>query len=422
VEITASDPDRGPTADTAATWLFVLPVLTAGVAKYSAKIEVAGLAILAFAAVVIWRRPVPRRALRRIYWTGAVLTLIVGAYVAFRPWPSAGTARSYDAQAILFVVIYGAVAVFALLFFEERLFERVMWRAATVTLWVGVLSCVASRLTHHLLLVNPANGGLRMQGTLSEPSAWAPLFPLVLILAMRRRSKVYLALTLVGVVLGGSPTCILVLIVTVPLYYALTGTWRGRVPLALAAAVIIPVLISFVHTANPADYLNSSNSAKVALGRLLSGIRNVETDGQVGANSRYATTTVVLNEVRAGGWMLTGAGPAADSTYFAARFPVLAATYRPSALWVSVLFDFGEIGVAILAVLMAAAAWRMRHHPGTAAILLPFFIAALINSAEGSFEYAFTALGIMLFTFGWIPRQARVASEYVVRPIGPARV
>ena len=65
------------------------------------------------------------------------------------------------------------------------------------------------------------------------------------------------------------------------------------------------------------------------------------------------------------------------------------------------LFDFGIVGVAALAALMLTASWRMRHSPWLAATLLPFFITALINSAEGSYEYAFVALGILLFAFGW---------------------
>ncbi len=42
---------------------------------------------------------------------------------------------------------------------------RVIWRAAIVALWIGVLSWLASRLTHHLLLVSESHGVLRMQGT-----------------------------------------------------------------------------------------------------------------------------------------------------------------------------------------------------------------------------------------------------------------
>lgn len=398
---------------TTATWLFMLPLFTAGVTKDSAKIELAGLAVLTFATIVILRRPIPRLAIGRIYQTAAVLTLILLAYLRFQPWPSSfGTVRSYDTQAMIFVATYVEVAIFAVLFFEEKLFERVIWRAATVTLWVGVVSCVASRLTHHLLLVNPADGGLRMQGTLSEPSAWAPVIPLVVLLAMRRRSRFYVALALIGALLADSPTCILVLVLTVPLYFALTSNWRQRVPLFLVLAVVVPAAVFFVQTANPSYYLNSQNAAVVALGRLVSGVRNVETGGETGGNARFTSTRVIIAEVRANGWLHTGAGPAADDTYLRAEFPITGPTYATNALWVSVLFNFGEGGVAVLGVLVLAALWRMRHRQAMTAVLLPFFVASLVNSAEGSFEYAFVALGIMLFAFGW-------AAQPIARPAWP---
>jgi hypothetical protein len=395
---------NGSAVKTAATWLFVLPFSTAGIAQDSAKIEVAGLAALAFTAFVVFRLPVPAKAVYRIGLTAAVLALTICAYLISGAWPSSyGTAGSYDTQAVIFAITYLAVAAFTVLFFDERLFERVIWRAVTVALWIAVLSCLASRLTHELLLVSESHGALRMQGTLSEPSAWAPLLPVIVLLAIQRRSWPYLALAAAGAVLAASPTCILVLLATVPAHYVLTGTRRQRVAVLLALAACVPAAVFFVQTANPRLYLDSHSTAEVAVGRLLSGIQNVETGGRAGHNTRMASTRVVIAEARANGWLLTGAGPAADSTYFPAKFPADSRLRfsGTNSLLVSVLFDFGAPGVAVLGSLMLAAVWRMRRRPEMSAILLPFFAASLINSAEGPFEYAFVALGIMVFTFGW---------------------
>ena len=63
--------------------------------------------------------------------------------------------RSHNEHAALFVASYTVVAIFGALFFEERLFVRVMWRTATLALSAAVITCVASRLTGHVLLVNP---------------------------------------------------------------------------------------------------------------------------------------------------------------------------------------------------------------------------------------------------------------------------
>ena len=384
----------------AATWLFVLSFLTLGVGRDHAYGEWAGLALLALASFVFARQPVPVRAVRRSVLSAAVFTLIVCAYFIFGSWPiSFGSTRSYDLQAFYFAVTFFTVCLFAMIFFEERLFGRVIWCAATVTLWVGVLSYLLTRLSHHPLLVSHSHGVLRMQGTLSEPSAWASVIPLVLLLAVRRRSWLHLGLAVIGTVLAASPTCLLVLAVTLPLYYALTGTGWQRVVVVLTLGVFLVAGVFFVRTAQPRPYLTSHNSAENAVGRLLAGIENIETDGRQGHNTRFGSTRLVISDVKANGWLLTGAGPAADRTYFPAKYPS-AVPLLPDALWVSFLFDFGLVGLALLAVLMLTAVWRMRRRPQMCAILLPFFVTSLVNSAEGYFEYQFVALGVILFSFG----------------------
>ena len=390
----------GSGAQEAATWLFVLSFLTLGVGRDHTYLEWAGLALLAFASFILFRQPIPVWAVRRIILSAAVLMLIVCGCLIFGSWPSSfGAGRSYDVQAVYFVVTYLAVCAFALFFFEERVFARVIWRAAIMALWIGVLSWLASRLTHHLLLASASHGVLRMQGMLSEPSAWAPVISLVVLLAIRRRSWWSLGLSALATVLTASPTCMLVLVATILLYYALTGARRSRIVVVLALAVSLPAAVLFVYAARPGPYMNSHNTPEKAVGRLLAGMEYAETGGREGHNTRLADTRVVISEAMANGWILAGAGPAADETYFPARFP--SGTLRPNALWVSVLFDFGLIGVLLLSILMVIAVWRMRQRTETCAILLPFFVASLVNSAEGSFEYGFVALGIVLFAFGW---------------------
>ena len=405
-------------AQEAATWLFVLSFLTLGVGRDHAYVEWAGLALLAFASFVLFRQPVPVRAIRRITLSAAVLVLVVCAYLVFGSWPSSfGTGHSYEVQAVYFVVTYLAVCTFAALFFEERVFERVIWRAVIVALWIGLLSWLVSRLTRHLMLVSESHGVLRMQGMLSEPSAWAPVISLVVLLALRRRSCWALGLAALATVLTASPTCVLVLAATVPLYYVLTGTRRSRVVVVLVLAVSLPAAVLLVYAAGPSPYLDSHDTAENAVGRLLAGVEYATTDGRAGHNTRLADTRVVVSEAKANGWILAGAGPAADQTYFPARFP--SGTLRPNALWVSVLFDFGLIGLLLFGTLMAIAVWRMRHRPQMCAVLLPFFVAALINSAEGSFEYGFVALGIMLFAFGWAGTSQVDDPPFAVRPVRP---
>lgn len=393
-------PDAPPAVRTSraqllASWLFVLPLLTEGVAPAVVKAQVAGLALLAFVSVVVLRHPIPEGAGRRVYLVFMTLSLVVIGYVAFGQWPSAGSTGSYDLRAVMFAVTYTTVAVFAVLFYDEATFGLVLWRASTIALWIGVLTCAASRLTGHLLLVNPDNGGLRMVGTLSEPSAWAPILALVMLGALRRRSRLYVLLALAGELLADSPTCFLVMAVTVPAYFVLVGKGRQRIVSVVVLAILIPSAAIFSARTDPAPWIASSNPAEIAAGRLVSGIRSVETGGQVGYNSRLVTTTIVVADTRDGGWMRTGAGPAADATYFTTEYPVVAGPpMAANTLWVATLFDFGEWGVTVLGVLMLAALWRMRRKPRMTALLLPFFVASLVNSAIP--DYSFVALGVVL--------------------------
>ena len=124
------------------------------------------------------------------------------------------------------------------------------------------------------------------------------------------------------------------------LYYAMTSSWRYRIPLLVLLAVAIPAGAFFV-PANAAVWMDSGNSAKIAVGRLISGIQNVETGGEMGSNSRFQSTTVVIAAAREHGWMHFGAGPAADITWLSAMYPGPGgATVAPNALWVSFLFPY----------------------------------------------------------------------------------
>ena len=386
----------------AATWLFVLPFFTAGVAKDAAKIQTAGLALLALAWVTALRQHPSKADGLRIGLTIAALMVLPLAYMTFQTWPiSAGTAGSYDLHATIFSATYVTVAVFAMLFYEFKLFERILWIAASTALWISIIACIASRLTHDLILVSFSHDAIRLQGTLSEPSAWAPVIPLVALLAIRRRSWLNLALALVGAALADSPICFIALAASIPVYCVLTGNRTLRRQVLVASALVLPLVIFFIQTASPSHYLQSSNSLEKAAGRLLSGARNIEAGGKFGHNTRYRDTLVVIHELRLNGWLIAGAGPAAESTYFPARYPSVSGNYMPTAFWVSILFDFGLIGVTILGIFMLLALWRMRDRPEMAAIFVPFFLASLINSAEGSFEYSFVVLGIALSGFGW---------------------
>jgi hypothetical protein len=167
-------------------------------------------------------------------------------------------------------------------------------------------------------------------------------------------------------------------------------------------AVTAPFAARFISDANVSAWTLSSNPAQVAAGRLVSGIRNVETGGQLGENSRYMSVMKVTTAARDNDWMISGAGPAADSVYFNTISENSGPKIAANAMWLSVLFDFGEWGLGVFVVMLLTGVWRMRRNPLALAIFLPFFTASIVNSAIP--DYSMTALGILLFTFGWLSR------------------
>jgi hypothetical protein len=267
-----------------------------------------------------------------------------------------------------------------------------------------VITCAASRLSGHEWLVNPSHGTLRMIGTLTEPAEWAPLLAMVLLLALRRRSRLYVALSLAGLVLADSPTCLLVMALTVPLYFALASSWKYRVPLLAALCVMIPAAVIFVQQADSQAWIASGSPGRVAVGRLTAGIQGIGTDGQGDVNTRYANTAGAVSAARENGWLRLGAGPGADAVYFPAIKAPGAPPAGTNALWVSVLFDFGAWGLAALAVLVLLATWRVRPDPAMCAVLLPFLVASMVNSAIP--DWSVTALAVMLYALRWLPREA----------------
>jgi hypothetical protein len=384
----------------AGTWLFLLPVFSEGIFPNVVKLEVAGTVTLAFASIVILQDVFPFRTFWRIYSVFAFLVLIVIGYEIFGSRPTEGTASAYDIRMMMFIITYTTFAVFAVLFFRLAEFEKILWRIATIALPIGIITCVASRLTGHLFLVNPADGGLRMVGTLTEPSEWAPILSVILLLAIQRRSRIYIILSLAGLYLASSPTCIIVMVISVCLYFILSSRWRGRTAMIILLAVLAPFTIFALRNADVPAWTSSSNPARVAAGRLVSGIRNVQTDGQVGENTRYLSVEQVTTAARDGGWMVGGAGPAADAVYFSAIYAERGPDISANTMWLSVLFDFGEWGVAIFIIILLTGVWRMRSNRLALAIFLPFFTASMVNSSIP--DYSVTTLGILLFTFGWL--------------------
>jgi len=310
-------------------------------------------------------------------------------------------------EALIYSAAYAVPGVFAALFYREDLFADVFWALTRASIWVALIAYAFSRVAGHAVLVNAQLGNDRLQGLLIEPSAWAPVVAAGILMALRRRSRVYVVLVVLVAILTQSPTVYIVVAISIPVYYLLTirnGFRTKRLLVLLIAAVALPVAVNFLQTANADTYLNSSNRPSVVVGRMISGVQSIDSGGTTGTNGRFTSTKQAISNTEDLGLLNFGGGPGSSNAYFSAEYPNVpgqSVGLRTNALWVDILFNFGRVGVAVLFLLLATATIRMRRVPAAAEILLPFIVVSFINSAEGVALYQFSILAICLFAFGW---------------------
>jgi len=163
-------------------------------------------------------------------------------------------------------------------------------------------------------------------------------------------------------------------------------------------------MVTFASTADPQAYIESRNSGRAAIGRLLAGIREVrEGSDSGGSNARLNSTLIVINDINQNGWRQWGAGAGASNVYFLAKYQQtpFAAAVQPNSWWVDIYFNFGLYVMLVTMALLAIALFRMRRQLGVSLVLISFSLASLVNSAQGDKMYQFGVLTITLFVFGW---------------------
>jgi hypothetical protein len=376
----------------------------------SSQIELVAMGILIVAGLS--RGSFRLRSWERAWWILAFFVGLVAVYEIIQPSTllSYGTSSHYLKEALIYCWGYALPGIFVAMFYRESLFIEIFRAWVRLSAIVALVAYAISKSSGHLILVStPGTGPVRLEGFLGEPSAWAPVVAAGLLIAVWKRSRLDIVLLIAVAVFTASPTVYIVTATSIPLYYLVTLTFGKhfrpqRFLLLLLIAVAAPFAVNFLQTANPVTYASSTDQFSITLGRIISGVQNIESNGTTGTNARFASTSQVEADTRTGGLLPFGGGPGTSNVYFPAKYPTIpgeTAGLLPNALWVDILFDFGEVGVALLAILLLCTALRIRQAPIIGAILLPFIVASFINSAEGTPLYQFTVLAIFVFVFKW---------------------
>jgi hypothetical protein len=311
------------------------------------------------------------------------------------PLPSALAGGIYSAGAfrILAIVSTGLVA-FAVrprVLFEMFVRFSVVICAVSIPFWVLARAGVAQ------YLVNSNYSPPRLQMFFSEPSALAPMVAAVSIARLRRHqvSNRQFAVVVLAGLLAFSPTVYLTTATSVLLVWMWRrARWRA---LKMAGALALAILVSTAGALEDLDRLGtglfrSGNPLTRSVGRLVIGVAEVRS-GNAYSNSRLVNSNEIIDDVV---WKAPfGYGLDASGPFYRSRYPEQgAAAGRENSLFFGLFFSFGLPG-ALLFVFMALRVLRRSTMDRDFEYLMPFVVAATINSAGGYQLYKFVIFGFL---------------------------
>jgi hypothetical protein len=381
-----------------ATWIFVLPSLIGYVRMPDGENHIlpaleAGLCLLlgvAVAAVVAGSAPL--RDLTVIALSAAAFFGLFGGYALAWPHLKGWAFAEPQPKLALAAVLYCCAAVlYARLFYVQDVFIEVFWKATAAAIVVAVGAYALNEFIGSGWLVHRQYGTPRLQGFLSEPSAWAPFLPALLLLALSNRRYVWATVLLLVAALTKSPTVLLSTAGSLTIWYVIIRKRSSSRYLALGASLLAGVLAVRWLAAFGASRMLSTSLFDQFVGRLASGIRAVDSGGAVGRNARFASTQAVIDQLSWHDWLWTGIGPGSEG------YIEDTTTMLPNALPVYVLASFGLVGLVVLAILLVRTVVVLRTHAAFG-IFLAFIVASTVNSADGWESYKFVVVAVVV---GW---------------------
>lgn len=234
-----------------------------------------------------------------------------------------------------------------------------------------------------------AQGIVRPQAFLSEPSAFAPLIGCLLIFGWRRKKLLDIMLAITGMGLALSPITIIGGVGAFLVYLLFYGA--RDIFVKCGVIMVLIVAFAFINSLDCRTLVISGESMERTLGRVSCGIqvlydRELKSSLEgVFYNERLESTITSINFLQDNGLMETGAGLNSSSIFM----PILYGEVRENSLWLSVLLFYGIYGLLAVALLCIYALVKIsRVNQGMAAIFLTLLVSATINSAGGFYMYS----------------------------------
>jgi len=332
-----------------------------------------------------------RRDVSWVFWTyGALLALHIPYAIAHLS-PIVGYTSDYLEKFLLLWGYLLLTSLAAVILLGKRAAIEIFVALAAVSVMVGIVAFTLNRLTGSTIAVHAYGDVIRMQALLTEPSAFAPLVPLLILFGLDLRRWILVLLGLVALVLTFSPTVFLTTVISLVAAGLVSPRTRSLVSVALACGLSLLALAYLTIDVTAID--ESSSSIHFTVARLLQGIQSVTSLGDEGVNVRFQSLLEAWQFLEHNELLLTGYGLNSAAVVFLELY----GTPMDNALWISVLTFYGVVGCAFF---LLACAWTLIRlvqvrHPYLN-IYLSFLVASMLNSAQGFLAYSFVIGGIFI--------------------------
>ncbi|PQJ34736.1 hypothetical protein BSZ35_09110 [Salinibacter sp. 10B] len=352
-----------------------------------------GLAALAFHM----QSPSVAQTRRLVGILGTIAVTQLGYFLMVNVYPIAGSLTEYVIAAVRVYGYIVSVTVYACLFYDEDLLLKTFYQLGRLCLGVGLAALLVYKMTGLPFLLDLSYGNIRPQAFFTEPSAAAPAVASVGLVAWKKSDWMGLALAVAFATTSNSATVLLVFILSIfGVYLVRRGPW------AVWGGVLgtFGSMFAFIGLGG-LDWLKTASYFGRTINRLARGIEFIITLSQQGYNPRFAGAINVYQQLQEKGLLWIGYGLNSASPYFRHVYTGTGTDVQDYSLFVTTFFSFGVMGVLVLVLFVHRAIVIMyRKESGLVYVFIPFFLASMINSAQGFVMYKFVILGIVVYGVG----------------------
>ncbi|NWD86047.1 MULTISPECIES: hypothetical protein [unclassified Pseudomonas] len=367
-----------------------------------------GVLQIAVSIYAIVRYPVRRRALIFVLFSSFFLLFLQIAYYAnfVIPWSGLpGDGAEYLYAAIRLWVYLFFVCIYALTIARDDLYKfcDVFIFLSRFSVVIAVASLFVFYTAGVSLLLNTyfAEHLIRPQAFLSEPSSFAPIAAVLMIVGWLRKSKIDIALSLIALSITFSPISILTTLLAIFLYSCLYGIKSTSAKIFIFVVAVVSMSTLFMMDC--ANLVVSLNGFERTTGRVSCGVQVIFDSGlrdqlqDLFTNQRLTSTFMSMDLARQYGGILLGFGLNSSSIFM----PALVGEVRENSLWISMFLFYGIIGVLVFLSLVVLGMLRARMvNREFVVFYLSVLVASTINSAGGFYLYSLLYFSVIVILFG----------------------